>query len=585
MNRADRAVRADRAPADIDADREFGVPEPECDRVVAFGLSRNALIVTIAVVAITCGQLPLVMYVRWTLRFAALMLVLPLGSIALWRLVRLRDRPAISGLAFVVIGALSTAISGGGLRPLVGGALVDSTPLIYGSTLALWALGRLLSDRDRRAVELVLIATLAINVAVGLIQVLASVEGGTMNVSQGRASGLLANAVYFGSAVTGALGWAAWRSLRAGRRHDLVLTAWFALGVGLSGSRVALLASVVGVVGCAVAVGMKRLPHTAAALCVGLGAAWAAGERSARRTTISRLATSGSDGRTEIWSYGFEAFRDRPLFGWGMGRFRVAVQGRFSEEFTRRLAADDTVQSWTDPHNVLVMVVVTTGIIGAIVVAAFGWQAVRTSQGPLRAFAVFTALTWSAQPASMHSLPLAVLALGLSAPVVTLGMPKRSVRTDQIAVVVGFALLALVTVPSVVMRRAVAESDPDVAEQVAPWFVGDPVTADLVSNLFIARSGRTDADVERALVWSQRAIDAEPSNPRWHAGDALRAIVADDRDRARSSTRRALDLQPTHVAALEAQFLLAVIEGDPQVDSAKAQLCAVDADRCADLGD
>ena len=121
------------------------------------------------------------------------------------------------------------------------------------------------------------------------------------------------------------------------------------------------------------------------------------GEASGAAT--DRLTTSGTWPRSRIWSYGWKAFLDRPITGYGLGRFRPAVQRFFSPSSSAREASDDLIQAWYDPHNIVVQVVVTLGIVG---LALFVWfvacLARADAGGPLVWAAIGIALSWLLQP-------------------------------------------------------------------------------------------------------------------------------------------------------------------------------------------
>ena len=54
----------------------------------------------------------------------------------------------------------------------------------------------------------------------------------------------------------------------------------------------------------------------------------------------------------------------------------------FSPEFVRREATDDLIQAWYDPHNIVVQITVSLGIVGLGLFAWFVVSAVRRSHGP-----------------------------------------------------------------------------------------------------------------------------------------------------------------------------------------------------------
>ena len=154
----------------------------------------------------------------------------------------------------------------------------------------------------------------------------------------------------------------------------LCLVAVFGLGVGLSASRVALGLAVLG--GCvAVATFRSKAALMAIAVAVlGFGLGWLMTTLIADTNSVTRLGSKGGDGRSTIWGYSLEAFADRPVLGWGLGRQTVAVQGRYSADFSRLYSPDD---AWADPHNILILLLMTTGVVGAVCALIFAWAAAR----------------------------------------------------------------------------------------------------------------------------------------------------------------------------------------------------------------
>jgi len=88
---------------------------------------------------------------------------------------------------------------------------------------------------------------------------------------------------------------------------------------------------------------------------------------------------SSTGARILVWQGGLEAFKERPLFGWGPENFERAFQGHFNN----RLFEDEFIgEVWFDrAHNVIVDTLVTTGLVGVLahlaVAAVFVWTVYR----------------------------------------------------------------------------------------------------------------------------------------------------------------------------------------------------------------
>ena len=238
-----------------------------------------------------------------------------------------------------------------------------------------------------------LLTALAMSALVGFLQILLSIDTGVFARTADRASGLTTNPVYFGSLMGGAAALAATR-WRQRQRPELMLglVAVFAFAVNLSGSRVALGATVL----------VLRIHHGASRLEARLATAGGVPRRHTRLGRVrrrvrrrpgrdGRVTSGATSGRLDVWRYGWTAFRERPLFGWGLGRFRAAIQEHLSAAFVRDHAPNDNVPIIFDAHNIVVELTVTLGIVGLVLAGVFAWHAGRRAAARLAAFVVVVA--------------------------------------------------------------------------------------------------------------------------------------------------------------------------------------------------
>ena len=71
---------------------------------------------------------------------------------------------------------------------------------------------------------------------------------------------------------------------------------------------------------------------------------------------------SSTAARIIVWESGFEAFRERPVFGWGPENFNDGFERHFDN---RLFLAENFGEVWFDrAHNVIVDTLVTTGVVG-----------------------------------------------------------------------------------------------------------------------------------------------------------------------------------------------------------------------------
>jgi len=86
----------------------------------------------------------------------------------------------------------------------------------------------------------------------------------------------------------------------------------------------------------------------------------------AERFTFQNVLESGGSGRIEIYSLGFEIFKDNPLLGTGLGTFKTA-----SEIFQSALINDVGITKGIDSHGDWMGVLADLGIIGFVIYCSF----------------------------------------------------------------------------------------------------------------------------------------------------------------------------------------------------------------------
>jgi len=177
-----------------------------------------------------------------------------------------------------------------------------------------------------------------------------------------------------------------------GHRFERMLwLLYFPIGfaaVLLTASRGGFLVAAVALASCA-AVALRR--HTTGALATGLlvGASVVVVLAVAPKGTFNRLGTTAElwqsgdlNQRVNIWSAGWKAFEDAPLFGHGAGSFVVAAE----------MAPEDTA------HNTVVSILVEDGLCGlalAAAIVALTVRAIYKTRQPLRSALTILMLVWA----------------------------------------------------------------------------------------------------------------------------------------------------------------------------------------------
>jgi hypothetical protein len=285
------------------------------------------------------------------------------------------------------------------------------------------------------------------------------------------------------------------------------------------------------------------------------------------RTSTDRIADVGSGGRPDAWRYGIEAAADRPVFGWGFGRFRAATQGYFDAGFVRSSALDDVRQSWFDAHNIVLTLVVSVGLVGLVIAILFVIEAVRPARGPLVLFAIGVAGTWVLQPAGLATLPVVALALGSAVPrAACVDQPTR-MRGWSVAVagLLGGVLASWLAVADLRLQRAADPVDAAAVDRAASWFPGDSLVADLAAQAWFLEHVSGTPREQEVLTWSRRAISREPDRPYYWAQYAGRLIAFERYDEARTALDEALRRQPWHAQSWRLMYNLSERTNDEEL--------------------
>jgi hypothetical protein len=522
------------------------------------GLGSLDVLLILVIVLITCAYTPFFYTWSWAPRAIMLCVTLPAGLVATVSLARGMDRSARWGLGLVAWATVSAALSGGFFAAFKGFIGQDTTVLFWVATLGLYSMGRLMSHAGREMLQRVVVAVLAIHAVVGSLQMVLQIDGGNLGLLYGRSIGLTPNPVYFGGFMATGVVMCLHRVATTSRRMRLWGggSALFGVALSFSGSRVAL-GSVV-IVG---AVLIARHRNRSVGLAsVGVAAGVLVGTVITRvvgagNDATSRLSETNSGGRITHWMLSWDAFLDRPVFGWGLGRFRTAIQGDLSFEF---VASIENNQVQWDAHNLIVGTTVALGLPGLILLGGFAWSAARHATGVLAFATLALSLTWLLQPAGLMTLPFAMVLLGAAGPrasadhiLSTCALTTRRARSAAwgAAIVVGVAVGGWLAVAELRLSNAMLDGDPYAVSAAASMYGRDPIVSNLAATSFLAREPLHPEHGPSATQALKRSTEFESTRPLWWTELANRQGVLGDFDGALVSARRALDLQPTNETA------------------------------------
>ncbi|HVE19208.1 MAG TPA: O-antigen ligase family protein [Ilumatobacteraceae bacterium] len=552
-----------------------------------WGLTSHDVLV-LAAGALFCAGTGPFEFGGWTLRMAALLGGLPLGVVLLVRLAWNRDRAALAAVAFVVWAFVAALASGAPWRSIVG--QVDGNTesvVIFLGVFGFWALARRMSDRGRALVGPVLVGALAVSALVGVLQIVLDIRTGSLAQVSGRAGGLEGNAVLFSATLCGAAAWCSSVTISAtslrSRRVSLACLVFFALAIGLSGSRVSVASIVlVSFVVCWRARNVSSLRVPAAAL-LGLIASWLVQLWAhAGANTADRLSSAGDAGRWGLWRAGFSAIVERPILGWGPGRIRPAIQHHFTSEFVRLHQNDDRQYAWTDIHNIVIEMLIAVGIVGVVLLTVFVVLAFRRVDFGMGLAAVAISINWLLQPAGISSLGVAAIFLGASSAFVA--APRRPIpRWPRVltasAVALGLTTALALVAADLNLRRAVDSGDPATIRSAAAWFGNDPLVLDVF--VLESYSPSVASDLPGRVATARRTAEAEPDIPLWWSELAMTQFESNDLEGMRTSIETALALQPNHTRSWVQLTIYAESVGDTQLEThARARACELGALFC-----
>jgi O-antigen ligase len=521
-------------------------------------------------------------------RMAVLMAILPAG---LWSLaVRARSRDLVSRVACALIAwiVVSALASGHALLTLVGPYGRESSGLILIAAIAVWSAARSTSADGKRLGLPVVFSAFVINALLAVWQVSFQIRSGALALYEGRATGLLQGHIYLGAVMAAAACLVVTQPFRT--RSAMLLIAVFAGSANLSGSRFPVALGLLGVLVLSVRRPARYVAFAVSAYIAGVLASQALTNwRGSGASATERGAGAGTSGRLQVWRYGLDAVLERPIVGWGPGRFREAVQGRFSPTFAADHVRNEVGAIWFDGHNIVVTLAVTLGLIGLALAAILLVVILRQSRGPLLVVAIVVMLTWLLEPAGLVTLPLVMLCLGLASAsdgTITSSVSSGVSDVDPVAkhgrscVLVGVALGLALILFDLQIARAERTENPDAVVNATRWAPWDPIMAETNAAAYLI-FGADDNRLQPALDWMLEAQQRQPDRPYYYNRVAGIMMALSDTDAARAQLERALELHPWNVQSLQLQSALADIAHDDdlrkEVDS---DLCAMGLETC-----
>lgn len=497
---------------------------------------------------IIAGHLEPMLYDAWAPRASAAIAIGPLGLLLIAFLARSGDAPARWAVAFLACSFLAAMFSPAAVNSVLGFPERNMSVVMLALYFSAWALGRFVPTSAHPYAEVGLVLGLALQLLVGLTQVTFDIYTGALASFPGRASGLASNPVYYGALMAGGAGFACSKLAVTELRRWWAVAALSVVGVVLSGSRVALL-SVVIVASCIVLLyrpGILVVSATGSGLVAGALISVLTASRGAA-TRLTDVGEASSGGRADAWRSALAAVGERPLIGWGPGQFRTSIQGHVPDSAAD--LSEPLSGVWTDPHNLVVLLLTTTGVVGVVLAAGFVYSSGRQASGPWLAASCGVVITWILQPLSIVTAPLALFMLGLAMPT----GPSRRLMPRSLVVsclLVGSLLSVALLAVDWNARNALRSGDAHRLEEAATLYGRDPKLMDEAAQTILAQAVLGAEPVDVALDVAARPSEIEPENAHWWASLAVRQELFGRLDDALTSAQRSVALQPNNPTAL-----------------------------------
>jgi O-antigen ligase len=479
----------------------------------------------------------------WFVRYAALALIIGVGLPATISLLRgsAARRAGALGVAFAAWCALCAALARVPTLAFFGVFGLGTGALFVVALVASWAIGASIEDDASSLVENALLAAAAINVVVALAQMAFNLDSLGLGLFDQRSSGLLGNPVFLAEMLAGTFWIVLHRSTGRGR-----WPAWALLSVGIgaglqvSGSRLPLALALLALPVALLRVPRKLVAAMGLALLIGVAIGGVLTAHSGGAGTASRLAqpvgASGNRARFETWRSAPSAIAERPIVGFGPGRYGEATGPHRSLALGR--SGPDRV--FLDAHNLFVEYATTTGIPGLLLLVAFLVAILRRAQASiaLLGFGVIVLAGHLVEPQNVAMTPLAFLALGAAGPAGARRAVPLAVRA--ISVLLGVAATAQLLVGGYYFQEAALDFNLSKARValrlLPPW----PQSAVLVGRVysFRAKTIRHRPDLVRSSRHWQRVAGRRDPADATNLEDLAEGQMADGN---RAAARRTLD--------------------------------------------
>lgn len=432
-NLTDRAIddhSTPPAPAgeDIVAGEELPEPEPLRPLFSAgpWGVTAALLAFLLPIVASSR-----VASISFTPKYFVLLLAAGVGFVPLLLAARTGRSawPARAALCFLGVGLVSVLLSQSRTVGFFGLYDWGNGWLFWLGCAGAFAIGTRCRGKDLDWLAGGLLAGAAVNAAFAVYQSVGHPTSAGFGLYDGtQADGLLGNPVHLEALLLGAIALASVRAISSPAKWGALL---LLLGVALefTTERLAVLLLVILIAYLVVRYRLKGLV-VGAITCVGFAIGYLSTSGSLG-TRISEGTSSTTFGlRFDIWRVALEVLPHRFLIGYGPGQTLGATTPHIGADFAEKLGPG---RLFTDAHDLIIEVLVTTGVLGLLAFLAWIGGALALARGPLVLMALGIFAVELVEPLNLGVTPLAFLALG-AATAVPLMRPSDGDAAGEVAV-------------------------------------------------------------------------------------------------------------------------------------------------------
>lgn len=501
----------------------------------------------------------------FTPELAVLAVLLALG---LPRLVELGWRgryvwPARALLVFLAL-ALASALSS--KSPLVGvfGLYDWGTGWLFWCAVAsCFALGASVGASARQRIGDALVAAACLNAILAVAQVAGNLNTGLLSLYNAtQADGALGNPIYLEALLVGGLVLVCWRACES-RVAWALAAPLLAAGLELSRERLAIVLVTLLAIGIVARFRSRASVVTAAAVAGGYLATWATSGVVARGPLAGAVQVGGTP-RLLAWKLLVRAIAHHLLLGVGPGQTRDAFSLYETLAVARRIGSG---LYFSDAHDVVLEVAVTTGLLGLAALAAFvAGVAAGRPRGSFLWVSVSMVVVELVEPMNVVILPLVALALGLALPAGTCekrSLPGRAAGLGLARSVVRGGARAMLLVPALAAAVLLVVGDGQYGAGLRSLQLGEvraasrllpvwSVTAAAVATVDEVHADGA-GDSRPWLVQARRAeltaTDRDPGDPKLWAALGAIDLELGDASAALGAYRRAELLWPWWVSA------------------------------------